>query len=165
MREVRAAEGGASRRGFLLGAGAAGAAVVLAGCGGSGDDGGTAEPGGGTTTGAAATGQPATSAPEATSGGAAGGIAKTSDIPVGGGKVFASEHVVITQPTAGMFKCFSSTCTHQGCTVDNVSNGTINCPCHGSKYAIASGAVEGGPAPRPLPEKQIKVQGGEISLV
>ncbi|HEY3009040.1 MAG TPA: Rieske (2Fe-2S) protein [Micromonosporaceae bacterium] len=159
MRDVRAAEGGASRRGFLLGAGAAGAAVVLAGCGGSGDDGGTTQPGGGTNT-----GQPTTSAPEATTGGAGGGIAKTSDIPVGGGKVFASEHVVITQPKAGTFKCFSSTCTHQGCTVESVSNGTINCPCHGSRYAIATGAVEGGPAPRPLPEKQITVRGGEISL-
>src|SRR5215469_9367558 len=39
-------------------------------------------------------------------------LAKTSDIPVGGGVIYANEHVVVTQPSAGTFKCFSSTCTH-----------------------------------------------------
>lgn len=97
-------------------------------------------------------------------GGAAGGaIAKTGDIPVGGGKIFSGEQVVVTQPTAGDFKAFSSTCTHQGCQVSTVTS-TINCACHGSRFSIENGSVEGGPAPKPLPEKKVTVANGEITL-
>ncbi|MBY8344716.1 Rieske (2Fe-2S) protein [Streptomyces spinosirectus] len=91
-------------------------------------------------------------------------LAKTSDIPVGGGKIFKDEKVVVTQPKKGEFKAFSAICTHQGCTVSAVADGTINCPCHGSKYKVADGSVARGPAPKPLAEQQIKVKGNSISL-
>lgn len=92
-------------------------------------------------------------------------LAKTSDIPVGGGKIFKDQKVVVTQPAKGEFKAFSAVCTHQGCTVGTVADGTIDCPCHGSKFGIADGAVKGGPAPRPLPAKEITVKGDTITLV
>ncbi|MFJ2744063.1 Rieske (2Fe-2S) protein [Streptomyces sp. NPDC087440] len=91
-------------------------------------------------------------------------LAATSDIPVGGGKVFKDEKVVVTQPEPGSFKAFSATCTHQGCSVADVSGGTINCPCHGSKYRVADASVAGGPAPRPLPPRAITVENGSIRL-
>ncbi|MGH4030905.1 Rieske (2Fe-2S) protein [Actinomycetota bacterium Odt1-20B] len=91
-------------------------------------------------------------------------LAKTSDIPVGGGKVFKPEKVVVTQPKAGEFKAFSAVCTHNGCTVRDVSDGTINCPCHGSRYRVADASVADGPAPRPLPPRALKVTGKSISL-
>lgn len=91
-------------------------------------------------------------------------LAKTADIPVGGGKVFTDQKVVVTQPVAGTFKGFTTTCTHQGCTVAEVKNGTINCPCHGSMFKIADGSVAGGPAPSPLPAKEVKVTGDSITL-
>ncbi|MDH6216723.1 Rieske (2Fe-2S) protein [Streptomyces pseudovenezuelae] len=91
-------------------------------------------------------------------------LAKTTDIPVGGGKIFKDEKVVVTQPAKNDFKAFSAICTHQGCTVTTVSDGTINCPCHGSKFKIADGSVAGGPAPKPLPAEQIKVEGNSITL-
>ncbi|MDT7717981.1 MAG: hypothetical protein QOH09_3973 [Pseudonocardiales bacterium] len=91
-------------------------------------------------------------------------LGRTSDIPVGGGTVFASQKVVVTQPTPGTFKAFSAVCTHQGCTVDKVAAGTIDCPCHGSRYAVADGSVVHGPAPRPLPQRQITVSSGMILL-
>ncbi|WP_327088431.1 Rieske (2Fe-2S) protein [Nonomuraea sp. NBC_01738] len=90
-------------------------------------------------------------------------LAKTSSIRVGGGKVVKGKYV-ITRPKRNVFKCFSAKCTHQGCTVSGVSGGTINCPCHGSKYDITTGAVVQGPAPRALPRKKIKVSGGKIRL-
>src|SRR5438045_257807 len=43
-------------------------------------------------------------------GGGAGAPIKTSDIPVGGGKVFDSAKVVVTQPKAGEFKAFTAVC-------------------------------------------------------
>src|SRR5512133_1630402 len=86
--------------------------------------------------------------PAATSSSAPGGVPKSS-IPIGGGTVVASAQAVVTQPTAGVFKAFSSTCTHAACTVTGVSWGTINCPCHGSQFDVATGAVVRGPATRP----------------
>ncbi|CAM5561346.1 iron-sulfur protein [Streptomyces spiroverticillatus] len=91
-------------------------------------------------------------------------LAATADIPVGGGKIFKDEKVVVTQPESGSFKAFSAVCTHQGCTVADVTGGTINCPCHGSKYRVADASVAGGPAPSPLPPRAITVENGSIRL-
>ena len=71
-------------------------------------------------------------------------IAK-ADIPVGGGKVFDALKVVVTQPTAGDYKAFSAVCTHQGCTVNGVSNGVITCPCHGIDLRHRHRRGEAGP--------------------
>jgi Rieske Fe-S protein len=97
-----------------------------------------------------------------TSGGAAGSIAAAADVPVGGGLVVKDKKVVITQPKKGVFKGFTAVCTHAGCIVSTVADGTINCPCHGSKYSIADGSVVHGPAPRPLAEMPVAVDGGQI---
>ena len=89
-------------------------------------------------------------------------IAKTSDIPVGSGVIVGE--VVVTQPVAGEFKGFSAKCTHKGCTVDKVASGTIDCPCHGSKFNL-DGTVANGPATKPLENKAISVEGDSIVLV
>ena len=89
-------------------------------------------------------------------------LAKTSDIPVGGGKILTDRKIVITEPQSGTFKAFTAVCTHQGCIVDTVSGGTINCPCHGSKFSVANGSVVAGPAPSPLAPVSIEVQGTSI---
>ena len=99
-------------------------------------------------------GQPASGQPPA--------LALTSDVPVGGGKVLADKKIVITQPRAGSFEAFTAVCTHQGCTVSSVSDGTINCPCHGSKFSVTNGSVVTGPAASPLAPVSIKVQGTSI---
>lgn len=138
--------GATTRRALFLGAGAVGASVVLTACG----DGGGALTGG------------AGSAPSG-GGSASGPLGKTGDIPVGGGKVFP-QGVVVTQPAAGEFKCFSAICTHQGCPVSTVDGGTINCTCHGSRFSIEDGSVKGGPATRPLAAKNVKVDGDDITL-
>jgi Rieske Fe-S protein len=161
-----------TRRGVVAAAGGVGLAAVLAACGSSGDKSSdSASKDTGSSSAAADTdgdgdgGASSSSAPT-TSAAAAGGtaLAKTSDIPVGGGKVFADQKVVVTQPTAGQFKCFSAVCTHQGCTVGSVSGGTINCPCHGSKFNVADGSVANGPATQGLPAKQVTVSGDEVTL-
>lgn len=105
-----------------------------------------------------------TPAPGGAEKGGSGALTSTSDVPVGGGTVFADQDVVVTQPTAGEFRAFSATCTHQGCKVGEVTDGTINCNCHGSKFAVEDGSVVDGPARKPLPEKQIEVTGEDISL-
>jgi nitrite reductase/ring-hydroxylating ferredoxin subunit len=91
-------------------------------------------------------------------------LGAVSGVPVGGGEIFTAAKIVVTQPKAGEYKGFSAICTHMGCTVTKVANGTIDCPCHGSKYSITDGSVVAGPAPRPLPAKTLKVANGQITL-
>ncbi|WP_157556818.1 QcrA and Rieske domain-containing protein [Nocardia acidivorans] len=86
-------------------------------------------------------------------------LAKTSEVPVGGGVIKGD--TVITQATAGAFAGFSSTCTHLGCKVSEVSDGLIKCPCHGSKFNL-DGTVAGGPAPRPLDARAVRVDGDSV---
>ena len=105
---------------------------------------------------------PRESAGESTGG--ADAFAQTSDIEVGGGTIFPEDQVVITQPSDGEFKCFSAVCTHQGCIVSSVSDGSINCECHGSAFSIADGSVVTGPATSPLGEQSITVKGDAITL-
>ncbi|MTE12434.1 Rieske 2Fe-2S domain-containing protein [Nocardia sp. CT2-14] len=86
-------------------------------------------------------------------------LANTGDVPVGGGVITGD--TVITQPTAGSFEAFSSTCTHLGCKVNAVTDGLIKCPCHGSTFHL-DGTVASGPAPRALDSKAIRVDGDQI---
>jgi Rieske Fe-S protein len=92
-------------------------------------------------------------------------LGAASDIPVGGGTVYTAAKVVVTQPASGQYKAFSAVCTHVGCIVNKVANGTIGCPCHGSEFTIASGAVVTGPAPAPLPARQVTIVGGQVVLL
>ncbi|MEU9195543.1 Rieske (2Fe-2S) protein [Streptomyces hundungensis] len=139
-----------ARRTVIACVGAAGLTAALTACGGGSDS--------------------AAKAPDAAPAGDGGGkdagsvLGKTSDIPQGGGMIFAKEGVVVTQPVAGQFKAFSAKCTHQGCAVSSVTDGTINCPCHGSKFDVTDGSVKAGPAPAPLPAAAISVEGGSIKL-
>ncbi|UYQ60970.1 Rieske (2Fe-2S) protein [Streptomyces peucetius] len=144
-----------ARRTVVAAVGGAGLTAALTACGSSDD---TVQTG---------SGNPAGEEGAAASGGGAGGaggtvLAKTTDIPAGGGKVVGD--VVITQPVAGEFKAFSSKCTHQGCAVKEISNGTINCPCHNSRFDASDGSVKAGPATAPLPPAQITVEGDAIKL-
>jgi Rieske Fe-S protein len=91
--------------------------------------------------------------------GSGGALTKTADVPVGSGVILGD--VVVTQPTAGVFKGFSSVCPHRGCNVDAVTDGKIVCPCHDSKFNL-DGTVAQGPATKPLEAKPVVVQGDSI---
>ena len=177
---------GQTRRAVLAGTGAAGVVVVLGGCQAYGDTGAASSGDGGAGGGNAGDGDNAAGGNAGAGNAGAGGdasagtgntgdggggapaggpaLAKAADIPVGGGKIFKAENVVVTQPAKGTFKCFSAECTHAGCQVAEVAKGTINCPCHGSKFKIADGSVANGPAAKPLPARKITVNGDSITL-
>ena len=153
--DAQLAPAGTSRRSVLGAAVAVGAVGVIAACGGGGE----AETPAASTSGASSEPPAGSSSPPA-GGGAA--LTSTADVPVGGGVILADEKVVVTQPKAGEFKAFSSTCTHMSCQVTSISGDRINCPCHGSSYSISDGSVKGGPAPRPLPKVAITVEGDAV---
>lgn len=160
------AGGAATRRALLRTAGAGAAvatvAVTAAACASS-SNGSVSDPAT-----ANAVGGGAPSASGSSSGSSAGSgsgtvLAKTSDIPVDGGKIISSAQIVITQPSAGQYKAFTAVCTHQGCTVSNVSGNQIQCPCHGSVFSAKDGSVIQGPATAPLAAKTITVANGQIT--
>jgi Rieske Fe-S protein len=151
-----------SRRTVLACAGAA-CAATLAGCSTyNSNSGGVDAPQGAQST--ESSSAPAAAGSGGSGGGGGGGaaLAKTSDVPVGGGTILTDKKIVITQPQSGTFHAFTAVCTHAGCTVGSVSSGTINCPCHGSRFNINNGSVVNGPAASPLALINIKVQGTSI---
>ncbi len=101
---------------------------------------------------------------KSTTSGAGTILGPPGEVPVGGGKVYAQQRVVVTQPVRGTFHAFSAACTHQGCTVRDVVEGTINCPCHGSKFAVTDGSVVRGPAQQPLAQMGVAVEAGSLTL-
>jgi Rieske Fe-S protein len=154
-----------TRRALLLGAGA----LAVAGCStkpvafDANEAGSPADPAAPTAS-AAMSSAPMT--PAAAPGTGTGTVlAAAGDIPVGGGKVFTAEKVVVTRPAADEYHAFSAVCTHVGCLVNQVANGTIDCPCHGSQFRITNGAVVTGPAMTPLPGKKIKIEAGQVVLL
>jgi Rieske Fe-S protein len=180
----------ATRRGVLLGAGLAGLGGALAGCSTAAvpfdaSESGVAEQDGPAASAMAsprpastqpASTQPASTQPASTGPGPdkkdTGGTKVTGtvlgtagEIPVGGGKIFTAAKVVVTQPVRGEYRAFSAVCTHVGCILDEVADGTIDCPCHGSEFTITTGAVVTGPAPKPLPKKRIKIVDGQVVLL
>lgn len=131
-----------SRRGVMRGAAVGGLAVpLLAACGGDDESGSS------------------TATPEDSS---AGATVAAADVPVGGGAILAEDKVVVTQPTEGDFKAFTAICTHQGCVVSSVSDGEIQCKCHGSAFSIEDGTVITGPATAGLAETTVKVDGSDL---
>ncbi|WIM98221.1 Rieske (2Fe-2S) protein [Actinoplanes oblitus] len=164
--KVEEAGTASTRRVVLLGAGGLGAAAVLAACGtatsgtnpNGSDFAGDPAPAG--SKGADAVGGGGTGTGDSGGGAAGASLALVADVPAGGGII--SGDYVITQPKQGTFKAFTKICTHQGCEVSEVKNGTINCPCHGAKFSIEDGSVAGGPAPKPLAETKVKVDGDKI---
>ncbi|GAA3868831.1 Rieske (2Fe-2S) protein [Leifsonia kafniensis] len=112
---------------------------------------------------------PSGSAPDA--GGATSGptggnqveVALLSDIPVGGSisATLDGDPILLAQPVAGTVVAFSAICTHQGCVVLPAKT-EFDCPCHGSRYDAATGAVLDGPAPSPLPEIAVTLDGDSV---
>ena len=160
------------RLGTALGVGAAGASLAACGggassSGGSGDKdsgggygGGNSGDQGGKSSDKKSSGKDSQAA--SSSDGTA--IAAESDVAPGSAVTFknAGSPAVLVHLDNGDFVAYSAICTHQGCTVA-YKNGQLACPCHGSVFDPADGAaVIAGPAPKPLAEIPVKVQGGDI---
>ena len=155
------------RLGTTLGVGAACASLVACGGGAGGSGGGNSgdgDSGGGSYGGgnSGGGGSKKSSGGEAKAGGTA--IASESEVAPGSAYKFkdSGNPAFLVHLDNGDFVAYSAICTHQGCTVA-YKDGNLACPCHGSVFDPADGAaVVAGPAPRPLPEIPVKVEGGEV---
>src|SRR5215211_3181699 len=145
------------RLGTVLGVGAACASLVACGGGASGSGGGGDSGGGDSGGGSKASSGGGAKASEAA-------IASESEVAPGSAFKFrdSGNPAVLVHLKSGDFVAYSAVCTHQGCRVA-YRGGKLACPCHGSVFDPARGAeVVAGPAPSPLPEIPVKIEGGEI---
>lgn len=61
------------------------------------------------------------------------------------------------------FKAYNGHCTHLGCGYMLARDGkSFVCPCHRGQFDIKTGAVLGGPPPRPLDELETEVRDGAV---
>jgi len=58
---------------------------------------------------------------------------------------------------------FGDLCTHANSQLSAgiLTGTTLLCPCHGSQFDVASGAVPRGPAKRPFTTYEVREQGGD----
>ncbi|GAB3882614.1 Rieske (2Fe-2S) protein [Terrabacter terrigena] len=116
---------------------------------------------GGSSSSAASSGAGSSAAPSAPSGGGT----PSSEVPVGGAKFFPDTKTVVTQPVAGTFKAFDTTCPHQGCAVSSVADNQIVCPCHQSHFDLTTGEpTPDSQAKRALTAKQVTVTGDTFTV-
>jgi Rieske Fe-S protein len=59
----------------------------------------------------------------------------------------------------------SRVCTHMGCTValPAASGGSLDCPCHGSRFLVGGGVLQG-PAARSLSSFPTRIVGDEVVI-
>ncbi len=86
-----------------------------------------------------------------------------SEVPVGSGLVLDNTYAVV-QPTAGDFRAYTAICPHQGCTVREITETEIICPCHSSRFSTADGTVMSGPTDVPLKEAQVTEADGQLTI-
>lgn len=64
----------------------------------------------------------------------------------------------------GEYYAIGNVCTHMGCILSDgvLKGGNVQCPCHGSVFDVKTGKVANGPAEKPEPAFQVKVEGNQI---
>jgi nitrite reductase/ring-hydroxylating ferredoxin subunit/uncharacterized membrane protein len=57
-------------------------------------------------------------------------------------------------------------CSHRGCALSGgtIENGFVQCPCHGSRFALVDGAILRGPAVAPQPVFETRERDGQIEV-
>jgi 3-phenylpropionate/trans-cinnamate dioxygenase ferredoxin subunit len=94
-------------------------------------------------------------------------VARVGEIPDGGRKVVRLEDqsVAVFHLNGGYF-AIEDVCTHDGGPLaDGFLEGeTIECPRHGAKFNVRTGAVLCLPATSPVPTYAVRVEGDEIQV-
>lgn len=106
---------------------------------------------------------PTSAAPASTAAPAPAGspVASVAEVEAAGSIVVGSDKPILLCAANGTVVGHTAICTHQGCTVA-AGGADANCPCHGSKFNAATGAVINGPALSPLADVAVTVANGQV---
>jgi nitrite reductase/ring-hydroxylating ferredoxin subunit len=95
-------------------------------------------------------------------------IGAASEVAEGGTAAFDVEGAQIAVArVGGTLYAFSDVCTHQGCNLasgGDLDGTEITCECHGSVFAVDTGAVIDGPATKPIETYPAREAGGQIQI-
>jgi len=71
---------------------------------------------------------------------------------------------VVVVNIAGKYFAIGNRCTHMGCMLADgtLKGANVTCSCHGSTFDVRTGNVVKGPAKKPEPVYQTKIEGEEI---
>ena len=66
----------------------------------------------------------------------------------------------------GTIHAFDDLCTHQHCSLSagELDGIAVECPCHGSRFDVASGAVLSPPATEPVKTYPVRIDGETITV-
>jgi cytochrome b6-f complex iron-sulfur subunit len=80
-----------------------------------------------------------------------------------GGYIY-SGNLIVFRSGESSYTALSRKCTHQGCDVEyNHADGSVPCPCHGSKFTTA-GIVTNGPATSNLKKYSVVKSGTTLKI-
>jgi 3-phenylpropionate/trans-cinnamate dioxygenase ferredoxin subunit len=94
-------------------------------------------------------------------------VARTSEIPLGGSRVVRLDDVpVAVFHLADGWYAIEDVCTHDGGPVaeGRLEGCTIECPRHGARFDLRSGAALCFPAGSPVPTYPVRVVGDEVQV-
>jgi nitrite reductase/ring-hydroxylating ferredoxin subunit len=92
-------------------------------------------------------------------------VASTSEIPEGKMKrVIVGSQQVLVVNAKGKYYAIGNVCTHLGGPLDRgiLQGNEVECPLHRSHFDVTNGQVKRGPATRPEPVYDVKVESGNI---
>ncbi len=92
-------------------------------------------------------------------------VAKASEVPVGSMKVVKVSGIdVVVANLEGEMYAVANKCTHVGGPLGRgkLTGSVIQCPWHGSKFDMKTGEVVAGPAQKPEPTFQVKVEDSAV---
>jgi nitrite reductase/ring-hydroxylating ferredoxin subunit len=92
-------------------------------------------------------------------------VASIADIPEGKmRKVLVGNQQVLVANVKGKYHAIGNVCTHFGGPLDKgvLEGQEVQCPLHGSRFDVTTGQVKRGPAARPEPVYEVKVESGSI---
>jgi len=76
------------------------------------------------------------------------------------------ETPVLLHRASGTVLAVHDRCSHRGCSLASgrVTDGVVECPCHGSRFRLSDGEVLRGPATAPQPSFEVRESGGRLEV-
>jgi 3-phenylpropionate/trans-cinnamate dioxygenase ferredoxin subunit len=95
-------------------------------------------------------------------------VATKSDIPAGTVQVYEvnGRSICLANLDGEHFYAIDNLCTHDNGPLGEgkLANGTVECPRHGARFDLKTGAVRALPAVRPVKTYTVSVEGEDISI-
>jgi 3-phenylpropionate/trans-cinnamate dioxygenase ferredoxin subunit len=93
-------------------------------------------------------------------------VGTAADLSEGEMRAFEVSGRRVVARVSGSLHAFDDTCTHRQCSLaeGELEEATVTCPCHGSQFDVATGAVLNPPATEPVKTYPVRVEGDDLQI-